>query len=232
VRKLSEFIQPNQKVSLLRRRLAHAVRFIERPNYPAIDTKSLLDSFFPDLNLVPQSVCLDIGANEGYVSLILGQSGATVIGFEPNPWAAARAVRRVRNHNSVHIVVAAVGERGGVRNLFFPSEYSKAPELHSGSASIMRRNSSISASSSIQVWTVSMSEVLDQHDEIEFLKIDAEGAESELWPAIEKNMEKIRFLAVETHGRLFEGEEQDWLLEAKRFIAVNALEDRWRLDWP
>lgn len=232
MRKLSDAINPNRHSSLWRRRLAHQLRFFERPNYPYWDTENLLRSFFPNVNLSSESICIDIGANEGWVSAVLGQSGATVISYEPNPWALSRAAKRLKHLPNVHVVPAAVSGKGGLKNLFFPKEYSRAPELHSGSASIIGSNSAVSEDEYVRVWSVSMAEVLDQHERIEFLKIDCEGAESEMWPAIEQNVGKIKFLAVETHERLLEEESEDWLARAQQFISRNSLENQWRLDWP
>lgn len=232
MRKLSDVIHPNKHSSLWRRRLAHQLRFFERPEYPYLDTENQLRSFFPNLNLSSESVCIDIGANEGWVSAVLGQSGATVISYEPNPWALSRAAKLLRHLPNVHLVPAAVSGKGGLKNLFFPDEYSRAPELHSGSASIIGSNSAVSEEKYVRVWSVSMAEVLDQHERIEFLKIDAEGAESEMWPAIEQNVGKIKWLAVETHERLLGEESEDWLSSAQQFISRNSLENQWRLDWP
>lgn len=232
LRNLSDALHPNRHASLWRRRLAHQLRFIERPQYPYLDSESQLRSFFPDIDLSSDSVCIDIGANEGWVSAVLGRSGATVISYEPNPWALSRAAKRLKHLPNVHVVPAAVSGKGGLKCLFFPKEYSRAPELHSGSASIIGSNSAVSESEYVRVWSVSMAEVLDQHERIEFLKIDAEGAEAEMWPAIEENVGKIKFLAIETHERLLGEESDDWVASAQQFISRNSLENQWRLDWP
>lgn len=232
MRKLSDLVQPNQKVSRWRKRLAHQLRFAERPNYPLHDTLELLAQYFPGLNTGPGQVLVDAGANEGYVTEALARDGATVIGFEPNPWAARRAAKRVRSFPNAHVVCAALGRRGGLRDLYFPSGYRRAPELYSGSASIMASNTDVSTDSGVTVWAISMAEVLASQDQIEFLKIDVEGAEQELWPAIRENVDKIRFLAMESHGRLADASYGEWLAGAKAFIEENGLQDRWRLDWP
>lgn len=180
----------------------------------------------------PGQVILDVGAHEGFVMEALARKGATVIGFEPNSWAAGWAVKRVRRFPNAHVVPAALGESGGLRELYFPSEYGRAPELHSGSVSIISSNVAIDANRFEKVWTISMAEVLASQNQIEFLKIDVEGAERELWPAITDNVQKIRFLAIETHERLADASYAEWLARAKTFIAENGLQDRWRLDWP
>lgn len=227
-------IAPNRKVALWRRRLAHKYRFWKRPDYPVEDIRELVARFFPGLTINEKSVVLDFGANEGHFSLLYGGFGARVIAFEPNPWAFRKASSRLRNFPNITLVSAAVGATSSVVELYFPEEYSRAPELHSGSASIVASNGAVATGKSIPVFQVSIREILQPFERIDFLKIDIEGAEAELWPAIEESWKKIEYLAIETHEDILEGQSGDaqWLERAHDFIAKKNLGDRWRLDWP
>jgi len=187
---------------------------------------------FPNLVIDTDSFVVDLGANAGYVSLYFARQGAKVLAFEPNPWSARHAIERLQSFPSVSVVTAAVGRKSGVTRLFFPTEYAKAPELHSGSASVLSGNSAIDTNSGIQVFQVSLLEILRSAAKVDFLKIDVEGSEGELWPAIEDYWEKIRYLAVECHPHLLAKDRTRWFARAETFIATNQLQERWRLDWP
>lgn len=65
---------------------------------------------------------------------------------------------------------------------------------------------------------------------MKFLKTDAEGGEINLWNAIGTHSDKIDYLAMETHRRLFPGGEPRWLAQTQDFIARNKLAQDWRLD--
>lgn len=227
-------IAPNRKVALWRRRLAHKYRFWKRPDYPVSDIRQLVANFFPGLVIDENSVVLDFGANEGHFSLLYGGFGAKVLAFEPNPWVFRNASARLRSFPNVTLVSAAVGATSSVVELYFPEEYGRAPELHSGSASVVASNHAVETGQSIPVFQVSIREILQPFEKVDFLKIDIEGAEAELWPAIEESWEKIDYLAIETHENLLEGKGGDtqWLERAHDFIAKKNLGDRWRLDWP
>ena len=116
--------------------------------------------------------------------------------------------------------------------LYFPSEYRVAPDLHSGSASIIANNLAIDSSERVPVFILDLNEILASVGKVKFLKIDVEGSETNLWNAIERHSDKIEYLAIEVHERLFPGEDLQWLVEARDFIARNKLERYWRLDWP
>ena len=186
------------------------------------------------MKLSESSVVLDFGANEGYFSLVCGRFGAKVVAFEPNPWVVRNALERLEDLPNVTLVGAAVGSTTSLVELFFPAEYHRAPELHSGSASVFAANSAVQLENSIPVFQVGVRSILEALDRVDLLKIDIEGGEGALWPALEESWEKIEYLAIETHENLLRvgAGEAKWLERAKRFIANNNLGDRWRLDWP
>ena len=220
-----------EKQAISRRQLAHQERFRRSPNYPQLEIESNLREFFPELNLGPGDVVLDFGANEGWFSLSVGSSGATVVGFEPNFDAFVHAVERCRALPNVTMVNTAVGATTGQTDLYFPADYDWAPEIFSGSVSTMSQNVGIDATSHVSVFQLGVREIFDSFDEIYFLKVDIEGGEQDIWGVIQENLHKIKYLAIETHERLVPGAKH-FVSSAQKFINENNLGDRWMLDWP
>ena len=190
-----------------------------------------LSQYFPLLKPTPDHVVLDFGANEGWFSYTLGRLGARVVGFEPNFDAFCIARERCEKMRGVTIVNAAVGPQSGLTELYFPPDYPLAPEIFSGSASTMPTNVEVDTSSGVSVFQIGVEEILDAFPHIYFLKIDIEGGEQELWSSLCANSNKIEFLAIETHERLF-SDEDTFVAEAQQFIDEHDLGQRWTLSWP
>lgn len=201
------------------------------PEYPAIDIENYLWNFFPSLNLDEHSVVMDLGANDGWFSLVTGRRGATVIGLEPNTWAAQRAQKRLATLPKVLIVNAAVGQSTGLGRLFLPPNYEYGPELFSGSASVVEDNSQIDPANFLMCFTLSFEALIENFLHIDLLKVDIEGSEEMLWPIIERNFQKISFLAIETHENFMQTD-SGWRGRALEFIEKHSLQESWRLDWP
>lgn len=174
---------------------------------------------------------IDLGANEGWFSRAVADSGATIIAFEPNPFAGVRAIRRLRRFPNVTVITAAVGDRTGLVTLRFPVEYKRARVLHSGSASVEPSNRAVADETGLAVLGISLESLLRNIERVKFLKIDIEGSERTIWPVLEKYSDRIDYCAIETHERLMLSE-ADWVPNAKNFIDVHGLSDKWRLDWP
>ena len=59
------------------------------------------------------------------------------------------------------------------------------------------------------------------------LKIDIEGAESLIWPAVKQNYQNIDYLLLEIHRTI----NKDLTIEIELFIKQNGLQNKWRTDW-
>lgn len=230
-RKISRALVPSPRVHYFRRLALHYIRFALFPGYPAREIRDHLDNYYPNLIFSAGDIVLDLGANDGWFSQVVAPTGANVIAFEPNPFSAARAIRRLRGFSNVALISSAVGDQTGITTLMFPSEYRKARVLHSGSASIESSNRAVANETSLAVFVVSLGEILANLERVRFLKIDVEGSERLLWPILEENWQKIDNCAIETHERLI-GLDGDWVSSAQKFIDSHGLSQRWRLDWP
>lgn len=227
----SKFPVFSNLVRLKVRQLRHHAKFFVSPKYPANDIENYLGHFFPSLKLGESSLVIDLGANEGWFSLVAGKQGSKVIGFEPNTWVAQRAQKRVALFPNVLIVNAAVGRSTGFERLFFPPNYLSAPELFSGSASLVEDNIAIDSANFSICFSLSFEALMENIERIDLLKVDIEGSEQMLWPTIERNFQKIDFLAIETHEDLL-GTGSGWIAGALKFIEKHGLQESWRLDWP
>lgn len=225
------WLAPSSKVSWRRRLLVHRLRGVLEPAKNAADIDEALGNLLPALNVGPGDLVIDLGANEGLVAEIFANRGADVIAVEPNPVLVSALARRLARFPNSAVIGAAVSDTDGFSQLFFPAEYLRAPQLHSGSASLLSGHALVNNQTSILVWHIDFSRFLKNVGPIKFLKVDIEGAEQLIWPAIERNFRQIEFLAVETHEAYFGGM-GGWVARAREFIDSHSLGDRWTLGWP
>jgi FkbM family methyltransferase len=123
-------------------------------------------------------VCWDIGANIGYYTCLLGQSvGPTgrVVAFEP-----ARETRERLAHNiglnklaNVEVSPLALGGAEGVARIHY-----RDAGLFEGTASLSERRGQ-TGSEEVQVAT--LDSLLTRFGAPDFLKIDVEGAQLDVW---------------------------------------------------
>ena len=59
------------------------------------------------------------------------------------------------------------------------------------------------------------------------IKIDIEGAEALIWPAVKQNYQNIEYLLLEIHNT----SSKELITEIETFIKENDLENKWRTDW-
>lgn len=128
-----------------------------------------------DKNVQSGSVCVDIGANHGYYSFFLASKGCQVYAFEPQP-KLAELIRRSEeyNHLNVHVDELAISSVSGLNDMMVPihhgmnatisNEYSYAPDGYE----------------IIQVEMMPLDELFESI-EVDFIKVDAEGAEDLIW---------------------------------------------------
>ena len=206
-------------------------RLRREPHHRRAVFEEYIDWAFPELELLPGDIVLDLGANEGWAALVFGSTGAQVIGFEPNPDAYYHARERCAVYGNITIVNAAVVEKTGLATLFFPPNYRYAPQFFSEWVSTSKTNEAVSETECVSVFGVGLDDVLQTLPEVKFLKIDIEGGEMDLWETIEKEFKKIVFLSIEVHPDLVNGQ-GGFIARAKAFIREHHLESRWRLDWP
>jgi FkbM family methyltransferase len=131
--------------------------------------------------LKPGMVAADVGANFGYYSLLMGFSvrpTGRVYAFEPNPHLTKWLTRSVGNSGIRRIATidgrAAFSETATKLRLFVPVGLTMNGTILEEGRPIPRREGEI-----IDVTTVRLDDALPA--KVDFIKIDAEGAEREIW---------------------------------------------------
>jgi FkbM family methyltransferase len=140
-------------------------------------------------------IVFDIGFNYGFFTLdALTYKPKKVIGFEPDP-------KLVKLFNqleieSVELHKAAVSDRNG-STTFYENDYAGKSSIHSDV------NSDTSANS-YNVNIYSFNDMAEKYDVIDYLKVDCEGAEYEIFESIPKEFltNRIRKIALEFHHNI------------------------------
>ena len=153
-----------------------------------------------NLLAAPISTIVDIGANVGYFSLFMlnSFSKASVYSFEPIPtnFALLSKYAQKNEHFDWQVFNCAV-TKPGVEAIQL--NYDKKDSF-STSASVFADSSN---HDSIEVQAKSLAAIIENNNltQIDFLKIDCEGAEYEiLYNASTDVFNKIRLIAIETHN--------------------------------
>ncbi len=137
----------------------------------------------------PSDVCLDIGANVGYYTRLLGNLvGATgkVVAFEPHPGIFSILRKNMEGHHNIHLVPKAVSNKTGALEIY------ESPR-GSGRTSIFQENVSFPEDlvkerylrarerkqETFKVETITVDQTLASLGitEVHLVKIDIEGAE-------------------------------------------------------
>jgi FkbM family methyltransferase len=140
-------------------------------------------------------IVFDIGFNYGLFTLdALTYKPKKIIGFEPNP-------KLVKLFNqleidSVELHKAAVSDKTGT-TIFYENGFSGKSSIHSD----VNSDTSIN---SYEVNIYSFNSMAEQYDVINYLKVDCEGAEYEIFESIPKEFltNRIRKIALEFHHNI------------------------------
>jgi FkbM family methyltransferase len=140
-------------------------------------------------------IVFDIGFNYGLFTLdALTYKPKKVIGFEPNP-------KLVKLFNqleidSVELHKVAVSDKAG-STIFYENNFS-------GKSSIHNDINSDTSANSYEVKICSFNDMAEQYDVIDYLKVDCEGAEYEIFESIPKEFltNRIRKIALEFHHNI------------------------------
>lgn len=136
----------------------------------------------------PGNVCIDIGANFGYYSVLMsalaGKEGQT-LAVEPNP-GICKLLRATANVHSNHFDVAevALSNKVGKAVLYVPNEFF-------GDASITERLDRFSLrKSKVKVKTITLDELLLQQQitKVDVIKMDVEGLEPLVFEGMQQTL--------------------------------------------
>ena len=191
--------------------------------------------FFYDLYLRGQNneklIFIDGGCHNGVFSDIALACGAVSYAFEPNIYLCAFLNNLYKDNPNFILAQQAISNKNE-KTIF----YNLADDVVSQGASIVKSNAR--ADLQKQGYEVDMidfcevtTELLQRHGKINFIKLDIEGAEFDVLDAfIKQNLcEKIEYIMVETHGRLFDNPNEK-LNALKAKISKNNISNIY-LDW-
>jgi FkbM family methyltransferase len=144
----------------------------------------------------PGDICIDIGANYGYYSLLMssltGKDGRT-IAIEPNPYVFSLLASTASVHSSsIEPVQVALSDAAGYTTLVIPDNFF-------GDASIVeRKDKPRLARSRVDVKTQTLDELAVQLElpRIDLVKIDVEGAEPAVFNGMNETIAKNSGLRV------------------------------------
>lgn len=147
------------------------------------------------------SVCIDCGANIGVVSYILNSYGSDVYAFEPNPYAFSHLKAISSIYPGIFSHSTAVAFVDGTSKLFLHNESSADEVKFSTGSSMLDSKPNINSRDSINIKTINLEKFIEKFPSIDILKIDIEGFEVELLPALVNgdSLKNVKYIFVETH---------------------------------
>jgi FkbM family methyltransferase len=126
-------------------------------------------------HLRPGMIVLDIGANVGDVAAVAAEcvtSTGGIVGFEASPVNVERLRERFRQMSHVDIRHAAVTDRAGMLTLYLDARSSKRHSLFAAAVSVRGE--------SVTVPAVTLDGLRGELPRVDFIKIDAQGAEGRI----------------------------------------------------
>ena len=161
--------------------------------------------------LTPRDVFCDCGTNVGDVTAQLAASGAHVHAFDPDPYCTDTLKKRFADAPNVTIHEAAIGTRAGTIQLMRAVNFDENPKGASVKSTVLEGGRMIDQDleHAIDVrlldFPAFLRDLIAEHGEIAFVKMDVEGAELDLLEAMEAAglFDKIRLTVAETHENKF-----------------------------
>ena len=144
-------------------------------------------------------LCFDIGANIGdYSKILLENTESNVISFEPLPFVFRNlSVNLAKFSDRVVLVNSGVGQRSETRPIYF----NKKNSAHASFSEEVKQIDYLSNYDSLIIKIVSLDDYCRENDifEIDFIKIDTEGFEREVFDGAKNTFEiiKPKFIQIE-----------------------------------
>lgn len=164
----------------------------------------------------PLDLVVDIGAHIGSLTVLAARKGATkILAYEPNPEAFRMLKHNTWLYNCRQAEVfplAVTGSKIGSRKLYIPPGNIKNHDY-----SVPTAQASLVIDAYVNwVWveTVRFKDLLSSYGVIDYLKVDVEEAEYEMFDGITaQDMAKVRFLDLDVHNHFGE-----WDRKARDFV--------------
>jgi FkbM family methyltransferase len=144
-------------------------------------------------SLRPGAWCLDVGANQGYYSLLLGEAargGGRLLACEPNPRLVARLAHtlEVNGLGWCHVVPHAVADVPG------RAVHLAVPPRRALNGTICRAPAPEDLV--VPAQTVTIDDLTGDWPRVDFIKIDVEGAETLIWRGMQQTLRRCPDLCI------------------------------------
>jgi len=159
--------------------------------------------------LKPGDLETDCGVNVGKISTQLARTGASVLAYEPDPFAFGQLGKACADLPNVILHNAAEGATSGAIRLMRASNFDDNPAGDLGKSTIIGGGRMIREEDCIDVTLLAFPHLArnltKDGAEIALVKMDIGGAELDILEAMEEQglFDHIRCLVVETHERKF-----------------------------
>ena len=144
--------------------------------------------------LRPGWYCLDVGANHGYYTLIMADAvgeGGRVLALEPNP-RLADTIRLSLEVNGMNRCASVF--QGAASDSRLNAVRLVVPPNRGGMATLYRQPNALDEV--INVETTTIDELTAEWPHLDFIKIDAEGAEEGIWRGMQQTIQRHRNIRI------------------------------------
>ena len=156
---------------------------------------------FKNLSLNKDSIVIDIGANIGdKTQYFHDRFKCKIICYEPNKVAFDILDKRFKKFSNIICINKGISKEEKTKKLYLHKGYENDKINYSQGSSFLEIKENINQNNFELVNTLPISELLDEYEHIDLIKIDIEGYEYEIMPELILNRNKIKYVFAELHG--------------------------------
>jgi FkbM family methyltransferase len=148
--------------------------------------KKFLMSYFNGLDII----AIDVGANNGYLSIPLARIARKVYSFEPNPKCFHKLKRNIELNGLEDRIEAhelAISNLNGFQNFYIQQSIDGDNLMNSGLSSLIRRPQYLKNTIKVEVKT--LDSIIPEKEIVHLVKIDVEGSEIDVLKGSQKIVE-------------------------------------------
>lgn len=186
-----------------------------------------------NLKISKRDVVLDFGANQGeFLEYIKDKYNSYIYAYEPHPKCYKYLKNKFEN-NKITVVNKAVSNKEKKVKLFYQHNWSPNSGIeYSEGSSIIGEKINLNINNYNWVQTENIKNIISNFNYIKLIKIDIEGAETEILPHIIKNRNKIGNVLCEFHANKIDSQKiKDREKRIINFCRKNNLLEKWLITW-